>query len=225
MRLLLILFTPTSESLESLTSSCCVYSAKSFLFLASPSANRSISQQRGSQSQSWTILGFYLIQPLLKAERTVKRGQVTQGSWSRSWTDLGLANPQPLWTVWAIAWPLPCEYWAPIIQSVFPVCSWHLLPITLFLCAPDKNAAPSSLYLPIIQLSTAATALLFSKLNTHFSQHLSSFSHSVCSRTFFISAAFWEAHFKYVSVFFFAVGSPGFDTVLLTCSQFLNRGE
>lgn len=51
-RLLLILFTPRSEFLESPTSSCCVHTAKSSLFLASPSANRSISQQRGSQPQA-----------------------------------------------------------------------------------------------------------------------------------------------------------------------------
>lgn len=39
MRLLLILFTPTRESLESLTFSHCVYTAKSYLLLASPTAN------------------------------------------------------------------------------------------------------------------------------------------------------------------------------------------
>lgn len=50
MRLLLILFTPTRESLESLTFSRCVYTAKSCLLLASPSANRSISEQREAHS-------------------------------------------------------------------------------------------------------------------------------------------------------------------------------
>lgn len=201
----LILFTHKSEFLESLTSSC-VYTAKSFLFLASSSANRSVSQQRILQPQPWSVVWFYLIQPLLKAERTVKQGQVTQGSWKHSWIALVLANPQPLWTDWATAWSLPCEYSAPLFSQCFLPVVGIFCPSSFSYFHSDKNGLQLLWIFPSPSCRHQSLYLA-SPMWMHISQHPSNFSYSVfhsppclCS---LLSSSFHVCHCP-----FFCSGKP-----------------
>lgn len=124
MRLLLILFTPTRESPESLTFSRCVYTAKSYLLLASPSANWSISEQRDSHSPNLNY-SVILSGPTLAQSRAdcEARSGCSGSSTGKSWVAPGMAKPQPLWAACGSAWPPHCEEYIPITQSEFPFCS------------------------------------------------------------------------------------------------------
>ena len=97
MRLLLILGTHTREYLKSLTFSCCVYIAKSCLFLASPSANWSISEQRETHSPNLNY-SVILSDPTLAQSRAncEARSGCSGSCTAKSWTALGMANPQPV---------------------------------------------------------------------------------------------------------------------------------